>query len=357
MARTDFRAALGWATALKIVVDLDRQPLKVRPVPSTITTIPTPSLSRLQQVPIRAIWPTEPQGFTPWLASPENLPLLGEAIGVRLELRSTEEAVGDFRADIVCKSIPEGGLVLIENQFAQTDHTHLGQILTYAAGLEAVTIVWIAEIFREEHRAGIDWLNEKTPDNINFFGLEIELWRIADSPVAPKFNVVCKPNEWTRAVTQSVREPSEQSDFRWSYWSSFVQQPALAAILSGPLRPNRQGNLAIPTAWCQFQLQVYVSNVAGASSIYLSCRGTDRFRNFEQLQANRQAIEQGLNARLDWQVSQNNNRAWIILNLPDLDPSRKDDWPRQQQILASKVAEFYRALAPYVRPLDQPQSP
>jgi hypothetical protein len=96
--------------------------------------MPTPSLSRLQQVPIRDIWPTKPQGFTPWLASPENLPLLGDAIGLRLELQSTEESVGEFRADIVCKTIPEGELVLVENQFAQTDHTHLGQILTYAAG-------------------------------------------------------------------------------------------------------------------------------------------------------------------------------------------------------------------------------
>jgi hypothetical protein len=339
----------------EIVVDLARQTLRVPFVSSVVTTMPAPSLSRLQQVPIRDIWPTEPQGFTPWLASPENLPLLGEAIGLRLELQSTEESVGDFRADIVCKSIPEGDLVLIENQFAQTDHTHFGQILTYAAGLEAVTIVWIAESFREEHRAAIDWLNEKTPENINFFGLEIELWRIADSPAAPKFNVVCKPNEWTRAVTQSVREPSEQSNLRWSYWSSFVQQPSLAAILSGPLRPNRQGNLPIPTAWRQFKLQVYASNVEGAASIYLSCRGTDRFRNFEKLQANKQEIEKTLNTHLDWQVSEKYGRAWIILNLPELDPRRKDDWPRQQQKLASKVVEFYRALDPYVCPLDQPQ--
>ncbi len=101
--------------------------------------MPIPALSRLQQVPIREVWPTEPQGFTPWLASPENRPLLGAAIGLRLELQSTEEAVGDFRADIVCKTIPEGELVLIENQFGQTGHTHLGQILAYAAGLESVT--------------------------------------------------------------------------------------------------------------------------------------------------------------------------------------------------------------------------
>jgi hypothetical protein len=88
--------------------------------------------------------------------------------------------------------------VLIENQLGRTDHTHLGQLLTYAAGLEAVTIVWIAQPITDEHRAALTWLNEITDERFRFFGLEIEAWRIGDSPPAPKFNVVVKPNDWTR---------------------------------------------------------------------------------------------------------------------------------------------------------------
>ena len=317
--------------------------------------MPTPPISRLQKVQIREVWQTEPQGFTPWLASKDNLPLLGEAIGLRLEVQSTEESVGDFRADIVCKSLPEGELVLIENQFAQTDHTHLGQILTYASGLEAVTIVWIAETFRDEHRAAIDWLNEKTPDNINFFGLEIELWRIADSPVAPKFNVVCKPNEWTRNVAAATRPSSEQSEFRWSYWSGFVKQPILTQILSQPLNPNRQGNLPIPTPWQNFMLRVYILS-RGESGIYVSCQGSERIRNFERLQAQQAAIESAVGAPLSWDSNPNTNRAWILLEFPDLDANQREDWPRQHQFLATKTVEFYRTLDPFVRPLDQTQT-
>ena len=85
--------------------------------------------------------------------------------------------------------------MLIDNQFERTDHGHLGQPLTYAAGLEAVTIIWVAERFPDEHRAALDWLNEKTDDGVNFFGLDVELWRIGDSPFAPKFNFVSKPND------------------------------------------------------------------------------------------------------------------------------------------------------------------
>ncbi len=98
-----------------------------------------------------------------------------------------------------------GDWVLTENPLEQTDHSHLGQLLTYADGLQVVTIVWVAARFTEEHRAALDWLNAVTEESINFFGLEIELWRIGNSAMAPKFNVVSKPNDWSRIVSEGVR--------------------------------------------------------------------------------------------------------------------------------------------------------
>src|SRR5882724_4545695 len=152
------------------------------------------SLGRLQKIDLREAWLSEASDFTPWLAEPENLKLLGEAIGIELECEAQEKDVGPFRADILCKDTTTDSWVLIENQLERTDHCHLGQLLTYAAGLTTVTIVWLAQRFTEEHRAALDWLNERTDEKINFFGLEVELWKIGDSPIAPKFNVVCKPN-------------------------------------------------------------------------------------------------------------------------------------------------------------------
>ena len=144
--------------------------------------------------------------FYPWLAKEENLSLLGETIGIELELESQEKDVGPFRADILCKDTATDNWVLIENQLERTDHTHLGQLLTYAAGLNAVTIVWIAERFTAEHRAALDWLNEKTDEKINFFGLEIELWQIGDSPIAP--NLILSVNPMTGSVRYRKRRPA-----------------------------------------------------------------------------------------------------------------------------------------------------
>jgi hypothetical protein len=150
------------------------------------------------------------------LARPENLSVLAETLGIELELEAQERAVGPFRADILCKEIGSERWVLIENQLERTDHGHLGQLLMYASGLEAVTIVWISARFTEEHRSTLDWLNRITDDSFRFFGLEVELWRIGDSPAAPKFNIVSKPNDWSQSVAQAARaiDDNELTDTR-----------------------------------------------------------------------------------------------------------------------------------------------
>ena len=113
-------------------------------------------LSKLKKIDLRKAWKSEDQEFTPWLANEENLELLGDAIGIELELVAQEKDVGPFRADILCKNTENESYVLIENQIEKTDHKHLGQLLTYTSGLEAVTIIWIASKFTEEHRKSLD---------------------------------------------------------------------------------------------------------------------------------------------------------------------------------------------------------
>ena len=184
-------------------------------------------LSKITKVDLRSCWQNEASDFTPWLASEENLTLLADALGMNeLEVVAQEEHVGPFRADILCIDPGTDKYVLIENQLEKTDHNHLGQRLTYAAGLDAVTIIWIAEHFTEEHRAAIDWLNHITDKEFNFFGVEIELIKIGDSPAAPMFNVIAKPNGWSKDVKSSSQKSnegrSEGEVFKYDFWSAFV---------------------------------------------------------------------------------------------------------------------------------------
>lgn len=179
-------------------------------------------LGRLEKVDLRELWNGEATDFTPWLSREENIAELGEAIGIELEVQEQESRVGLFRADILCKDVVTDHFVLIENQLERTDHTHLGQLMTYAAGLDAVTIVWIAKTFAEEHRAALDWLNNITDESINFFGIVIEAFKIGDSLPAPSFNIVSKPNDWSKIVKSSTSSVkiTDTKQFQLEYWEA-----------------------------------------------------------------------------------------------------------------------------------------
>lgn len=155
-------------------------------------------LSRLRSVAIREVWKHEAHDFTIWLL--ENADVLGEALGMDLELTEAERRVGGFALDLIGTDLATNTVVIVENQLEQTDHSHLGQLLTYAGGTDPSTIVWCAPAFREEHRAALDWLNEHTDEETRFFGVEISAVRIDDSRPAPLFRVVAKPNDWTKQL-------------------------------------------------------------------------------------------------------------------------------------------------------------
>jgi hypothetical protein len=182
-------------------------------------------LGRLSPVSLREVWSREDSDFTPWLAQAENITLLGEAIGIPLEVEDTEVNVGPFRADVLCSDMDRGNQVLIENQIEKTDHGHLGQLLTYMAGLGSPTVVWIASRFTDQHRAAIDWLNEISTEEFNFFGVQIEAWKINNGPAAPRFDVIARPNEWTKKVRSSISQSSpnkgERAEQYREFWSGF----------------------------------------------------------------------------------------------------------------------------------------
>lgn len=180
-------------------------------------------IGKLEKIDLRKLWNGEATEFTPWLSLEDNIAMLGEAIGIELEFIGQEKNVGPFRADILCKNTIDDHYVLIENQLERTDHTHLGQLLTYAAGLDAVTIIWIAKQFTEEHRAAIDWLNRITDEKFNFFGIEIEVYKIGDSLPAPMFQIVSKPNDWSKSVKSSTSTQglTKTKLINLEYWQAF----------------------------------------------------------------------------------------------------------------------------------------
>jgi hypothetical protein len=67
--------------------------------------------------------------------------------------------------------------MIIENQLEATSHDHLRNLLADTAGYDDYTAVWSTREFRDEHGQALDWLNQRTGDDMQFFGVVAEDWR------------------------------------------------------------------------------------------------------------------------------------------------------------------------------------
>ena len=313
-----------------------------------------PSLGSLKKVDVRHIWQTEAQHFTPWLA--QNLDILAETLDMELEIEAQEKNVGPFRADILCRDTLDKSWVLIENQLERTDHLHLGQLLTYASGLKAVTIIWVSTHFTEEHRSALDWLNNITDDQFKFFGLEVELWQIGDSPVAPKFNIVSKPNDWSRSVGQAARqiETGTLTDIKAAQLEFWTQ---LAEKLkeNSHIRPQKP----MPQHWAVFRIGRSGFHMSGLHNTRDKCIGVELYINhqnakdfYNQLYAQKNDIEAEIGHELIWKELPNKSASRVILYLRDVDPMDRSRWDEYQDWLIKYIEAFDRTFRNRIRNLE-----
>ncbi len=324
-----------------------------------MTNSARPGLGRLERVNLRDAWFGEATDFTPWLAQPENMALLGEAIGIELEVESQETNVGPFRADIVCRDTINSHYVLIENQLERTDHVHLGQLLTYAAGLDAASIVWVAARFTEEHRAALDWLNNATTSGFNFFGLEIELWRIGGSAMAPKFNVISKPNDWSKAVREQAAggQSGELTEFQrlhLEFWTQFHQylEDRGSSIHSG--RPSKDHWTNVAVGRTNFGLSAWNGMRDDRSGVNLSIAGPDAKAHFGLIRERHHAlVEERLASlgKLEWRPMPNAKESQILLTRQGT-PTNKETWPDLNEWMASTLEAMHTLFSPIVKGLN-----
>lgn len=310
-------------------------------------------LSKLERVPLREAWRHEASDFTPWLAEPENLQLLAEAIGLsELEPVATEHLVGDFKLDLLCTDGEDR--VIIENQLDMTDHGHLGQLLVYASGVGARKVVWIAESFRQEHVAALQFLNENTTEALSFFGVEVQLWRIGDSPLAPRFEVVAKPNEWTKAGREQARAAAEASPTRQrqhEFWVALVDHMAKQAPHIRPQKPRLQFWLTVSIGRSGFKLNAIANSRDRRLGIELYISSEEAKRHFANLHAQRERIEAQLGYELDWQELPDAKAVRIAVWRPDSPLEEEDRWPEYLDWLTQRIVEMHRVFQPLVRAL------
>lgn len=313
-------------------------------------------LGRLEKIDPRDVWHTEDQDFTQWLAREENIALLADTLRLELEIEAQEKEVGPFRADILCKDLGNDSWVLIENQLERTDHKHLGQLITYAAGLKAVNIIWIAATFTDEHRAALDWLNTVTDDDFRFFALEVELWRIGESLAAPKFNIVSKPNEWSKNVGTATRRIENEAltdtqQMQLAFWQ------ALHAELQN--HPNIRMRKPRPSHWAflsigrsGIQLVVTLNSREERIGVELYMGDKNALAYFRELETDKAKIEEALGFTPDWKALPDKKASRILFQKTSCPLDHEARWPEYSQWIKEHLEGFDRVFRPRVKRLN-----
>ena len=311
-------------------------------------------LGTLEKVDLREVWESENEDFTPWLAREENINKLGQKIGLDLEVEAQEKRVGKFRADILCKDINTDNWVLIENQLEKTNHGHLGQLLTYATGLDAVTIVWVAATFNEEHKATLDWLNKITDENYNFFGLEIELYKIEDSKIAPKFNLVCQPDNWSQSISREAKrieqgEVSETKLKQYKFWTELGKelQAADTPLKLQKVYPQHWTNIAVGKTGVHLGATFNTQQERVSAQLYII-----KNKNwFKELESQKDIIEKELGEKLSWQLLPEKAASRIALYRSNSDIENTDDWKDMLKWLVLKLEKLRIVFSPRLKNL------
>jgi hypothetical protein len=314
-------------------------------------------LGKLEQVSLRDAWPTEDGNFTRWLAQTEAIALLGDALGLELEVEVVEHWVGSFRADILARAIDgeSDHRVIIENQFGRTNHGHLGQILTYLAGIDgARTVVWIAEHIQPDHRAAIDWLNANTTDEFSFFAIELELTRIGNSSPAPRFNVIASPNDWTKNARTAIRQIAETRDshrIRIAYWASFAEYLKARHASFRIKRQSKDHWFSFGIGRAGFNISATISTEKERLGVELNLANDMSKMAFKTLYAEKDAIEREFGEPLEWLELPGKKAARVAVYLRGVEPANEACYPEYHAWMLAKMDRFRAVFASRIKSL------
>ncbi len=303
------------------------------------------TIGKLYQVNLREYWKHEALDFTNWLSKEENLNLLSEEIGIDIVLKETEASVGRFNVDILAVENNSDRLIVIENQLEQTDHDHLGKIITYASGFNAEIIIWIVKDIREEHQQAIDWLNEHTDENINFFIVKMELWKIDNSAPAPKFNIISKPNNWAKALkntSSKTKRESELSMKQLDFWTEFITylKSNQSTLKTRKANPQHWYDISCGNSKAYLSLTIDSQNKSIATGLYIP----DNKELYFYLEAKKAEIELELGFQMEWLPLQNKKASRVYFKQENIDifnPIKRVEYYEWLKVNSEKIQKIF----------------
>ena len=255
--------------------------------------MPQIELAKMEPVDVWDVWEHEARDLTPWLAC--NLDLLSEEIGFGLDLVDTEKHVNGYRLDILAES--DGiGKIAIENQLSWSDNKHLGQLLSYASGLDVQDAIWVARAFGPAHIAALKWLNRWTPNELGFYAVEVGAVRLGNSElVAPTFRVIVRPTDFTTERRTAPLQAAVQ-EFHAELLEGVSKKYPQAAM-------SKHSGVWVPIGGLEDTGYTLRMTWQQGTAVHLYCEAQNQRLielTFDRLVTRKSEVEQGIGASLSW---------------------------------------------------------
>lgn len=348
-----------------------------------MTTTTSKRLGRLEKVVLREVWGNDSQEFVQWLSHPENIGFLGDAIGKELRIAPQNSTLLEaLPVDIVCQD-SNGTPVFVKVQFDQTSDDQLGQLLVAARHAERAMIIWIADRITDIHRGVLTWLNRITMEAYDFYGMEVDFWRIGTSALAPTMTLVARPDDDATAPpvsSSSQGDPASESAAQSAAASMSVSavsedaapaRPTVAPVtpfleywlaFNGHLlqrkspvigqKPTNANWMSFPIGGPYYYLVATVSPRDHFVAVGLVLSGTEASRHFQVLLQARASIEMDVGTALEWLEVPDKSEYRILVRRYGFDPNDRSQWETQHGWLAEKLERFQWAFSVRVEAIE-----
>ncbi|MGI6407035.1 MAG: DUF4268 domain-containing protein [Syntrophaceticus sp.] len=303
-------------------------------------------ISRLDYVNIREIWQQEAADFTTWLA--DNIDYLNDKLGFTLNVLEMEKQIGSFNVDIYCED-EQGNSVIIENQLERTDHGHLGQILTYAVGVDAKTVIWISPDPRIEHVEVIEWLNEVTPVDMRWYIIKLEAVKIDDSPVAPLFSIVAGPSHERKATGKVKKDVAERHQKRIQFWEGLLPVLNEKTSLYRNISPSTDNWLSAGSGMSGVNYQIVIRMDSAAIKLVIEKDRTGELNKkiFDYLYERKEKIEEAFGNEINWRRMDNQISSRIEYDINICGLNDESTWDQGYEVISDMLIKWDKAIRPY----------
>jgi hypothetical protein len=293
----------------------------------------------------REYWTHEAREFTPWLVEAieaDETSDLEDALGIDLEVVDVERAVGRYKIDILARTIEGDRKIVIENQLETSDHDHLGKCITYAAGVDADVIVWIAPVFRDEHREAFAWLNTHATRDVDLFALKLEVWTIDDSPPAVRLNPIESPSAWQERVQSSGADYSDRQETYLEFWTRFTDRIKEESTPLRARKPSYNHYYSNPIGRAEYDLSFLFDKQEGMLRTQLNIH--DDEDAYWALLKQKTEIEAELDTALLWEEPRETRTGRMRSNVTATRPgelSESDRWDAYQTWFMQMGEQFH----------------